>query len=205
MSADKAKIFAGFWPRVGAWFVDAVVLGIVGCAIGWAAMDYVSPLGPNGRFVGLAISVLYHGLLGSSIGGGQTIGKRLLGIRVVGLNGKPLNLLVSLWRALFLVGPAMLNGWFFSVSDPVVVQILTVVAITAVFGIGLSQVYLLLFGWPARRLVHDLLSGSVVVRVATARVLLLCFFFITPPLVPSRLPRADDAYAVFFELHENGE
>lgn len=168
MATDKPTYVSGFWPRVGAWFIDALVLGAVGYGIGWLAMDYVSPLGANGRFIGLAIGVLYHGILGSSLGGGRTIGKRVLGLKVVGLNGKPLNLLVALWRALFLVGPAILNGWYFNVTDPVLVQVLTVVCLTAVFGIGLAQIYLLLFGWPARRLVHDLLSGSIVVRAETS-------------------------------------
>ena len=167
MATDKPTYVSGFWPRVGAWLIDALVLGGVGFAIGWLGMDYVSPLGTNGRFIGLAIGILYHGILGSSLGGGRTIGKRVLGLKVVGLNGKPLNLFVALWRALFLVGPAMLNGWSFDVTDPVLVQVLTVVAFTAVFGIGLAQIYLLLFGWPARRLVHDLLSGSIVVRAET--------------------------------------
>ncbi|ESQ90457.1 hypothetical protein ABENE_12100 [Asticcacaulis benevestitus DSM 16100 = ATCC BAA-896] len=169
MTTDKLKYFSRFWPRVGAWFIDAVLLGIVGYAIGWMAMDYVSPLGANGRFFGLAAGVLYNGILGSSLGGGRTVGKRLLGLKVVGLNGKPLNLFVSLWRALFLVVPGILNGWYFNVTDPFSVQVLTLVAITAVFGIGLAQVYLLLFGWPARRLVHDLVSGSVVIRAETGQ------------------------------------
>ncbi len=167
MTSDKPKDFAGFWPRVGAWFIDAIVLAVVGCAIGWAFMDYVSPLGANGRAIGLGIGILYHGILGSSLGGGRTIGKRVLGLKVTGLNGKPLNLFAALWRALFLMGPAMLNGWYFKVADPILVQVLGVVAITAVFGIGLAQVYLILFGGPARRLVHDLVSGSVVVRAET--------------------------------------
>lgn len=163
MAEDKPKHFAGFWPRVGAWFIDAIVLGLIGYGIGWAALDYISPLGANGRFIGLAIALLYHGILGSSLGGGRTIGKRLLGLKVVSLKGKPLNLFVAFWRALFLVVPGILNGWYFVISDPVLAQVAGVAAITAVFGIGLAQIYLLLFGWPARRLVHDLVSGSVVV------------------------------------------
>jgi hypothetical protein len=56
------------------------------------------------------------------------------------------------------------------ITDPVLIQVLTIVAVTAVFGIGLAQVYLLLFGWPARRLVHDLASGSVVVYTDTREI-----------------------------------
>ena len=167
MTTDTSRIFSGFWPRLGAWFIDAILLGIVGCAVGWLAMDYVSPLGSNGRFIGLPLAILYHGVFGSRLGGGQTVGKRLMGLKVVDLNGKLLNPLVSLWRAGFLVAPAMLNGWYFNVANPLAVQVLTVVTVTAVFGIGLAQTYLILFSWPARRLVHDLLSGSVVVRTNT--------------------------------------
>ncbi|ESQ81828.1 hypothetical protein AEAC466_19895 [Asticcacaulis sp. AC466] len=158
---------SGFWPRVGAWFIDMLLLGAVGWGIGWAAMDYVSALGSNGRFIGLAICILYYGILGSNLGGGRTLGKRILGLKVVGLNGKPLNLFVALWRALILSGPLMLNGWYFNIADPTLLQVLGIADLTVVFGIGLAQIYLLLFAWPERRLVHDLLSGSIVVRADT--------------------------------------
>ncbi|MDV6330072.1 RDD family protein [Asticcacaulis sp. 201] len=164
---EKSTYVSGFWPRVGAAFIDSLLLGAMGWGIGWVALDYVSALGSNGRFIGLAIAILYYGILGSNLGGGRTLGKRILGLKVVGLNGKPLNLFVALWRALVLSGPLMLNGWYFNVTDPTLVRVLGVAVLTIVFGVTLAQIYLILFAWPERRLVHDLLSGSIVVRADT--------------------------------------
>jgi hypothetical protein len=49
-------------------------------------------------------------------------------------------------------------------KDPLWATIYSVAAVTLVFGVSFAQIILLLFNRPSRRLVHDLLSGAVVVR-----------------------------------------
>lgn len=164
MTTEKAKIWSGFWARVFALIIDAIILGVVCFAIGWFGIDYVSPLGSNGRAIGLLIGTLYFGLTASSLGGGRTLGMRASGLKIIGQNGKPLGLLAAMGRALLLVGPWMLNGWNFTVADPQLAQVAGIVAITAVFGVTLAQIYLLLFNLPTRRLLHDLIFGAAVVK-----------------------------------------
>ncbi len=70
---------AGFFTRFGAWFVDALIVGIVGFVIRLA-------IGPAaGGLIGLVLGVAYYGYLEGS-NSGQTIGKRALGIRVIDFN-----------------------------------------------------------------------------------------------------------------------
>src|SRR5207302_7431956 len=49
--------------------------------------DWSSDVCSSDLFVGLAISMAYTGILQSRLGGGRTPGKRMLGLRVVRLDG----------------------------------------------------------------------------------------------------------------------
>ena len=89
---------------------------------------------------------------------------RLLGLRVVSMSGRPLDPIRSIWRALLLQTPFVLNGLFVNSGNDLLTEIYGVLAITLVFGVNLAQLILLLFNLPSRRLVHDLLSGAAVVR-----------------------------------------
>jgi len=90
-----ASRHAGFWIRVAGYIVDAIILGIVGgliSGVGFhARVDDARSGGPSAL-----LSVLYFGLLWSSIGGGQTLGMRIFRLRVVGSDGK----LIGIGRAL---------------------------------------------------------------------------------------------------------
>jgi uncharacterized RDD family membrane protein YckC len=93
---------AGFWIRVVAYVVDAVILGVVGGALASFGFhtqvnDYRTG-GPS-----LLLSVLYFGLLWSSVGGGQTLGMRLFRLRVVGTEGRLIGLGASLLRWVMLI------------------------------------------------------------------------------------------------------
>ena len=48
--------FAGFWRRVAAFAVDALLLGCVGLLLGWLAFDALAALGGWGRLVGFALA-----------------------------------------------------------------------------------------------------------------------------------------------------
>jgi uncharacterized RDD family membrane protein YckC len=66
---------AGFWQRFAAFFIDWIVVGIVGVIVEVVIHNAI------GSLLSLAIGVAYFGYLEGSASG-QTIGKRALGIRV---------------------------------------------------------------------------------------------------------------------------
>jgi TonB family protein len=111
----------------------------------------------------LAIGVLYFGLLQSRVGGGRTLGMRLLGLQVRAVDGGLLGVGAAALRAVVLLLPLTLNGIMLARSplNLAAVYVSTVV----IFGGCLAQLYLLIFNRPSRRLLHDLVARSVVLKV----------------------------------------
>jgi len=101
MAALTAR-HAGFWIRVLAQLIDAALLALVGGVLTELsfhprALD-LADSGPSAL-----LSLLYFGLLWSKVGGGQTVGMRFLGLRVVGTDGQLIGLGTALIRWLGLV------------------------------------------------------------------------------------------------------
>jgi uncharacterized RDD family membrane protein YckC len=153
---------AGIWRRLGAFMIDGVLLGVVGILAGVVFYEDFVRLGGWGRLIGLALVLAYFGLLNSRLGGGQTLGKRLLKIRVVGADGSPLPLPKALLRTVVLAIPWFLNGAPFP-ADLLASPLIYVLSL-AIFGLGGAILYLLFFNRGTRQSLHDLLVGSFVVN-----------------------------------------
>lgn len=151
---------AGFWRRIGALLVDSILLGLVGSAIGVAFFDTLLAMGDLGRLIGVAIAVSYLTWFHSPAGGGQTLGKRALGVRVVGADGRPISTQAALARACVYAIPWTLNGITPGDGTSRVVWALLSLG---VFGVGGSIVYLYVFNRRTRQSLHDLVAGSWVV------------------------------------------
>lgn len=161
-----APEFAGAWRRIGAFVIDAFLLGLVGILAGLVLFDFFVRIGVWGRLLGFVIALAYFGILNSRIGNGQTLGKRLLKIKVVGADGAAQPLHKSALRYAVLGIPWFLNGAWFS-AEVLTSPLLYLLAV-AVFGAGLSIAYLFLFNRPARQSLHDLAVASYVVRAESS-------------------------------------
>jgi uncharacterized RDD family membrane protein YckC len=158
----RLATIAGFWRRLLAFCLDGLFLGAFGACLGLVAYDRLAALGDWGRAVGFAISLLYFGAMDSELSGGQTLGKRILGIKVVGAGGAPLSVRASTLRAAIFCVPYFLNGT--SVDAGVVTSWLLTFLI---FGVGVSIAYLLVFNRRTRQSLHDLAVGAYVVSSKT--------------------------------------
>jgi len=168
--ADVPKSpYGGFWRRVGAFAIDGFILAVVGQALGVAFGASFSSLGQSGRWIGLFVAALY--VIPAHHFWGQTLGKRALDLRVQRLEGGPLSVAAASVRYLALAVPWFLNGLFFSAPQwPSVLLIAVGVILGSVLFVGiLGNLYLLIFNRPSRRLLHDWVAGTVVVRASTAR------------------------------------
>jgi uncharacterized RDD family membrane protein YckC len=168
MSTDElkdARIIAGFWKRLGAFFLDFLVLGVVGNIVGYFLSEEFVRLGPWGRLLGFLVAMIYFGILNSRLTGGQTLGKKLLKIKVVAKDGARLSVSRSFLRFFPLGIPWLLNNAQF--SESVLWSFWGYLASIAIFGLGLSVVYLYVFNRTSRQSVHDLLVGSYVVSAET--------------------------------------
>lgn len=160
-----APCAAGFWRRSLAFVVDGLVLGVVGAGAGWLAFDVFASWGGYGRAVGFVVALAYFGVMNSALFGGQTLGKRLLEVRVVGKDGTLLSLPQSLLRYAVLGVPFFLNGAQFNTA--VLFSAASYVLSLLVFGGMFSILYLYVFNRHGRRSLHDLAVGSSVVTAAS--------------------------------------
>ncbi|PDH37784.1 MAG: hypothetical protein CNE99_07760 [OM182 bacterium MED-G24] len=103
---SPSRWVAGFWRRPFAFLTDYLILG----SIGMLLYDWLVSLGPLARAVGLAMVLAYFGVMNSKIGRGQTVGNRLLKIKVVSEDNESIGIRISLLWAGVLLFPLTLNG-----------------------------------------------------------------------------------------------
>ena len=90
--------------------------------------------------LGFSVAIVYFGTLNSRITGGQTLGKRLLKIKVVARDGTPLSVPKSFLRFLPLGAPWFLNHA--QLPDSALFSIWSYAVSIMIVGLGLSVVYL---------------------------------------------------------------
>ncbi len=133
--------YGGFWIRVVAYIIDAIVLsvasGIVGALLGvnifvsdWSNYD------PTANLISLVISWLYFALLESSERG-ATVGKMAVGLRVVTSDGRRLSFLNA-------------TGRYFAKFISAII-----------LGIG----FIMVAFTDKKRGLHDMIAGTLVIKV----------------------------------------
>ncbi|MFA6033158.1 MAG: RDD family protein [Myxococcota bacterium] len=190
---DQARQICSFWSRVLAFTLDILILGVVGQILGLVFYGVFSSLGGYGRIIGFAIALCYFGIMNSSICGGQTIGKRILKIKVISAGGRPIGVGRSIIRFLIIGIPYFLNG------APIPVEILQstggIIISVAIFGAGFSIIYMYVFNRSTRQSLHDVVVGSFVCKAEAKQVgqikgiwaghyAVIAVFFIAAGLLP---------------------
>lgn len=124
-AAAEAPRYAGFWIRVLAFFIDALAIGVIASAVslgqaGIVIWDHWLQLVAWRNFLETALSFLYFTILWSTLGGGQTLGMRLLGLRVVGAGGTPIDYgtAVIRWIGIVISAAVILLGLIWVALDP---------------------------------------------------------------------------------------
>lgn len=148
--------------------IDAALLSVVGWSIYLASPEWVHGLGDDGVFVGLVISTLYTTLGTSRVGRGQTLGKRLLKLQVLAVDGQPLSPLKAMLRTWIVAFVFYLSAFevLFTRLLPAdagvaVIKLLQAAWLSTALGLVLLTAF-----HPAKRGLHDLLVGSVVIHKA---------------------------------------
>lgn len=179
---------AGFWMRFFALTIDLLIIGIFGFLLGLLLEDFFSSLGTWGRGIGYAIALIYFGILNSDLGNGQTLGKRLLKLKVVDQHNQSISVFRSLIRSSILFLPYFLNG--FNPRELSINSSLTYILAVIIFGLGLNITYLYIFNRQTRQSLHDLVVQSYVVKTdrtpldqlqhiwKTHYLVVVCLFFV---------------------------
>jgi uncharacterized RDD family membrane protein YckC len=162
ITPDKTptRVVAGFWRRIIALAIDSLIAALPCGILGAVFYDFFSRSEAYGFLVGFPLTLLYFGILGSSLGGGQTLGHKVTGIRVVDRNGKSIPLNRSLLRYTILLAPFLLRSGAFPISgffvSKAILDWLMLVSTLAI-------IYLYIFNRTSRQSLHDLAADSYVV------------------------------------------
>ena len=138
------------------------MLLIIAYSLSWLFQHYFVSLGLMGELVGFGIGLVYFGYFNSHLASGQTIGKRILRIRVVDSEYATLSVSKSLVRFCVFVIPLFINTYWFMHLDFGTWSYAVVTFL--ILGIFLSTLYLCLFNWGTKQVFHDLLVGTYVVK-----------------------------------------
>ncbi len=101
----------GFWPRVGAYLLDNLIIFAVQFVIGMIA--------PKINVFGIIIAVIYFVYFWTQQNG-QTLGHKVLGIRVVREDGKPIDIVTAIIRYIgYIVSGIVIGlGFLWVIWDP---------------------------------------------------------------------------------------
>jgi len=152
----------GFWRRVGALLIDSLILTALGFILGLLLSDMFVLLGNRGWFIGTLISLCYFVLMNSYLFHGQTLGKRVLSIRVVRPDGALISLPRSLLRYGILASPGMVMPLL--ILEPSTISGPTQYLFALICGSSLALTSLFLFNRRTRQTLHDLIAGTCVIN-----------------------------------------
>ncbi len=91
VATEVTTVKAGFWIRLGAYVVDAIILLVVQILLNLALGNAAGPLG---FLAGIAYFVYFW----SDMGGGQTIGMRMFQLKVTRTDGASLSMVNAVVR-----------------------------------------------------------------------------------------------------------
>jgi len=158
------RIICNFWMRILALLIDCICLFLIGIFLSiWFSKQFVQ-MGGWGRLVGFLITICYFGILNSRIGKGQTIGKKITNIHVVGWHGQFISFGRSLLRSGILVLPYFLNKIMLPQLTPILlINIINFI----IFGVGIGVIYFYVFNKKTRQSLHDLICKTYVTKTDT--------------------------------------
>ncbi|MAT15106.1 MAG: hypothetical protein CMJ46_07525 [Planctomyces sp.] len=116
---NRDVVYAGFWLRFAAFFIDWIILIVISAFIGAIYGFVLAILGVDldviqktANLIGVLVSWIYYAASESS-SAQATLGKRALGIKVTDLNGRRISFLRALGRtvAKILSGMILLIGY----------------------------------------------------------------------------------------------
>jgi uncharacterized RDD family membrane protein YckC len=151
---------AGFWRRLLALAIDAILISVPCYALGAAFYTFFSGNPFWSALSGFVITLPYFAIMSSSLRQGQTIGHRFMQIQVVREDGTLIPLRTSALRYFILLAPVTLAADMLPSRLPS-----TLVAVFQILmsGTDFAICYLYLFNRRTRQSLHDLATNTFVV------------------------------------------
>lgn len=159
--SGEPQVICAFWTRVLALMVDYIVLAAILAVPGLAAFHFLATHPSLPPLIGLAVGLPYFAVLDSRIGKGQTMGKKVLGIRVVDRDGELISVSRSALRAAVLLVPFIFEGAQMRCRGELCGVWSGIQFFLAAWGFAI--VYLYIFNRRTRQSLHDLVAGTFVI------------------------------------------
>lgn len=155
---------ASFWKRALAFIVDEIIISIAALILSFLFRNFFLNLGENLWYIGFMVLMPYFVILNSSIGKGQTLGKKLLGIRIVNTKGQVVTIPRSFLRY-FIIGLVIFNSGIAEslYSLPGILQFTSTVFFVLTILLFFGIVGLIIFNEDKRGL-HDYLADTIVIN-----------------------------------------
>jgi uncharacterized RDD family membrane protein YckC len=164
VSELPAQVVAGFWHRIFAFLVDIVITAVPCALVGFTFHRFFAESKLAGDLLGFLITLPYFAILGSCLGGGQTLGQRIVHVRVADREGRCLSFGRSFLRYLILLIPFQLSEAEVPISAPAGLKMLVSWLLPVLVAV---IIYLYLFNVRTRQSLHDLAVGAYVVDADT--------------------------------------
>lgn len=152
-------LFSTGWSRFWALIIDGIVLAILGWIMGLLPV-YL----PIRDILVVVLQLFYLAACHGPLGQGQTLGKKILGLRVIRLDGPSLRWSHALVRAL--VDRMTVVIPIFSLAPAYLPPLLVLVSAGIIGFLGACNILniAVFFSTPERRALHDYLAGTVVIK-----------------------------------------
>lgn len=159
-SPNPKPYIAGFWRRFFALFIDSLFISLFSFIIASFLKNPIYEHPIIFGFIGYALVVAYFGILNSNVCHGQTIGKKVLNIKVLDLDHQFIDIKISILRASVCFAPICL----FNITDFLQPYIFSTAIGLILALIYMVTFYLFVFNSKSRRTLHDFLFNTIVVN-----------------------------------------
>lgn len=164
----KTKEVVSFWKRWFAYVLDAsFILGGLTSIVAIGMPDSAIFYGKYTMFIGIIITILYFGIMNSKVCKGKTLGKMVMGVKVVDKFGNYLSLPNSFIRAFILTFCLTLPYLFIVIQHSYNLDFSEKSILLTALTLGILFDLIFLFNLKTRQTLHDLAIGSYVVSKNT--------------------------------------
>ena len=150
-----------FFRRIFSYAIDYTLLYIILSILAFIFFKNLLPLGFYNIFIGICVGIFYFGIFNSKIFKGQTLGKKICKIVVVDKNNQYLSVSKSILRTIFII-PMLITISNFNSLISTNFYLLIINCIKNSF--ILINLFLFIINTPQRRLIHDYITSSYVIR-----------------------------------------
>jgi uncharacterized RDD family membrane protein YckC len=153
-----------FFQRIFAAVIDGIILVAVFLSVTAPLLGLFSP---ETVLVQTGINLFYYAVLNSAWGGGATLGKRLMGLRVIDRHGDFIGIGRSLWRSGFDLLPTGVGAYLAVLLQGTTLPLAEIGA-AAGTAFALTNIYLYICNLQTRQVLHDLVAATFVVQDETS-------------------------------------